>query len=153
MKLQKDILRIQSLLVENLKDSIRGMMDKHGLFHTIRLFGNYEEVLKHFDHEGLTNQQKIKFIKESVEFLSHKYNNTDGVSIYDLGINPIPYDYTNTEIKQIEYFGINYLYIDVYDSEMYMLHLKDYKMIYEDLDDDTLDNVCIFMIDALEYNI
>jgi hypothetical protein len=125
------------------------MINKHGLFHTIKLMGKYDPILNTIGHEYFTNEDKIDFIRQTVEHLTKKYNTT-GISIYELGMNPVTFgtpDPYSLEFQYIEYFNVDFVKIDVYDKDS---HRGDFREKYVDLDDDTLDNVFIFMIDALE---
>ncbi len=66
-------------------------------------------------------------------------------------MNSIPYGSPDDELHQIEYFNPEYVTIDVYDGEDYERHKSSYKERYEDLDDNTLDEVFLFMVDAVEH--
>ena len=96
-------------------------------------------------------QEMIDFINDVVKHLAEERNST-GISTYELNMDAIPYGSPDDELHQIEYFNPEYVTIDVYDGEDYERHKSSYKERYEDLDDNTLDEVFLFMVDALEHN-
>jgi hypothetical protein len=119
-----------------------------GLYYTIKLFGGYDTIKNMYgDSFNLTKEDKIDFIKDSVQHLAKPYN-TIGISIYELGLSPVPYSISGDEVRQIEYFGPESAVIDVY-YEGY--HESDFKEKYKNFDNHTLDNVFLFMLDTLNY--
>lgn len=149
MNLHEDINRIQLLLTENREEMIKNMISKHGLHHVIKLMGGYDRILNTIGHEYFTNDDKINFIRETIGYLSKKYN-TLGISTYELGMSPVTFgtpDPYSLEFQQIEYFSPEFVIVDVYGTSSRTGHFKEK---YEYLDYETLDNVFIFMIDALE---
>ena len=149
MNLYENIQRIQSLLTENREEMIKNMISKHGLYHTITLMGGYEKILNTVGHEYFTNDDKIDFIKQVVYNLSKK-NDTSGLVFNDVGLDSVTFgtpDPYGLEFQQIEYFAPDYITIEVYDKDS---HRGAFLEKYENLDDNTLDNVFTFMIDALE---
>lgn len=149
MNLQENIYRIQSLLTENKGTVIKSMIDKHGLYDTIKMVGNYDIILNSVGHEYFSNEDKINFIIDVISFLCKRYNTT-GISVYDLDMSPVTFgtlDPNGLEFQQIEYFNVDFVSIDVYDRDS---HQGGFTEKYKHLDDKTLDNVFIFMIDALE---
>ena len=149
MNLQENIQRIQSLLTENREEMVKNMISKHGLYHTIRLLGGYDRILNVLGQDYFTNDDKIDFIRKVIKFVTKKYNTT-GISVFELGMNPITFgtlDPIRLEFQQIEYFSDKFVTVDVYDTDS---HKGSFGEKYEDLDDDTLDEVFKFMIDVLE---
>jgi hypothetical protein len=111
--------------------------------------GGYEKILNTVGHEYFTNDDKIDFIKQVVYNLSKK-NDTSGISIYDLEVDSMTFgtpDPYGLEFQQIEYFAPDYIMVEIYDKDS---HSGGFIEKYENLDDNTLDNVFTFMIDALE---
>ncbi len=155
MNLQENIHRIHQMMgVINEDDKttkIRKIIDKMGLYYTIKLFGGYDTIKNMYgDSFNLTKEDKIDFIKDSVQHLAKPYNTT-GISIYELGMNPVTFgtpDPYGLEFQYIEYFNVDFVKIDVYDKDS---HRGDFREEYEDLDDNTLDNVFLFMLDTLNY--
>ena len=149
MDLQENIYRIQSLLTEDRTTVITNMVKKLGLFDTIKLMGKYDPILNTIGHEYFGFEDKIQFIRETVEHLTKKYNTT-GISVYELNMSPVRFgtpDPHGLEFQYIEYFNVNFVQVDVYDSDS---HRGNFRENYDDLDAETLDNIFIFMIDALE---
>ncbi len=151
MNLHENIHRIQSLLTENREEMVKNMISKYGLYHTIKLMGGYEPILNILGHKYFTIDDKINFIRDAIKQLTEKYNST-GISTYELNMNAIPYGSPDDELQQIEYFNPDFVTIDVYDGEEYDRHKGSFTERYTDLDDNTLDEIFLFMVDALEYN-
>ena len=93
----------------------------------------------------------IWFISDVVKYLSDKYND-DGVSVWNLDMKPIRLGEPDEELQQIEYFSPTFVSIVIYEGENYEDLVSRFTERYEDLDDNTLDEVFLFMVDALEYN-
>jgi hypothetical protein len=115
--------------------------------------GGYERILNTIGHEYFTNDDKIEFIRQVIYNLSKKYNSTS-VFIYDLGMSPIRLGEPKPgeNLQQIEHFNEGFVTIDVYGEDNFSVNIGAYTEKYETLSDETLDNVFIFMIDALEDN-
>ena len=100
----------------------------------------------------LSNEDMVDFIKKTVKHLSDKYND-NGVSVWDLDMSPITIGQPDEELQQIEYFSSNgFISINVYGGEYYQYDIASFTEQYEDLNDSTLDEVFLFMVDALENN-
>jgi len=152
MNLQENIHRIHQMMgIINEDDKttkIQKIIDKMGLYYTIKLFGGYDTIKNMYgDSFNLTKEDKIDFIKDSVQHLAKPYN-TIGISIYELGLNPVPYSISGDEVLQIEYFGPESVMIDVY-YEGY--HKSDFAEKYENFDNHTLNDVFLFMVDTLNH--
>jgi len=155
MNLQENIQRIQSLLTENKAEMIKGVIEKYGLHHAIKLMGGYEPILNVIDHDNyFSKEDRIDFIREVVIELVRKYDDdhTTGISIYELDMSPIrlyePEEGDN--LQQIEYFNPGFVTIDIIDKDGMMI--GGYTQKYEELKDEVIDKIFIFMIDALENN-
>ena len=150
MNLQENIHSLQSMMgIINEDDKsakIIKMIEDMGLMTTIKFFGDYDTVKKHLGG-GITREYQIQFIEDVVQQLS-KGNNQTGVSIYELGLNSIPYGTIDDEVQQIEYFGPGFVTIDVYGDGY---HKSSFTENYENLDDYTLNDVFLFMVDALKH--
>jgi len=149
MNLHENINRIQSLLTENRKEMIKNIIQKHGLYHTIKLMGGYENVLHFIDHEDIDYEEKLKTIKHIVKELADLWGES-GISVYNYNLSPVRFSIDSYEEKVISYFGKTRVAIDVYGGHKYEDLVGDYAMDYEDLPKDVLDNVFIWVIDALE---
>jgi hypothetical protein len=144
----KLIETIKSIINENkVADAVQEM----GLYDTIRYFGEYDKVTKLMGDYVLSNEDMIWFIIDVVKHLADKYND-DGISVWDLDMSPIMMGSPDEELQQIEYFNPNFLTFYVYEGENYQDEVGNFTERYEDLDDNTLDEVFLFMVDALENN-
>jgi hypothetical protein len=72
--------------------------------------------------------------------------------VWDLDMSPIMMGHPDEELQQIEYFNPDFIIIYVYRGENYQDEEGNFTERYEDLDDNTLDEVFLFMVDALENN-
>lgn len=140
---------IKSIINEN---KVADIIQEMGLYQAIRYFGGYDNLTKMMGDYVLSNEDMIWFIIDVINHLCDKYND-DGISVWDLGMNPIRLGQPDDELQQIEYFNPDFLTIDVYEG-----HKNDWKPNgnyterYTDLNDNTLDEVFLFMVDALENN-
>ena len=139
---------IKSIINEN---RVADVVQEMGLYDAIRYFGGYDNLTKMMGDYVFSNEEMIDFIRNVVIHLASKHNST-GISTYELEMNHIPYGSPDEELQQIEYFNPDFVTIDVYDGEDYNRHKGSFTERYEDLDDNTLDEVFLFMVDALEYN-
>lgn len=149
MKLHENINRIQSLLTENREEMIKNIIQKHGLYHAIKLMGGYENVLHFIDHEDIDYKEKLKTIKQIVKKLAD-FMGDYGLSTYETNLSPVRFSIDSYDERVINYFGKTRVSIDVYGGHNYEDLVGTYAMEYEDLPKDVLDNVFIWMIDALE---
>ena len=56
-------------------------------------------------------------------------------------------------LQQIEHFNEGFVTIDVYGEDNFSVNIGAYTERYEDLSNETLNKVFIFMIDALDYTL
>ena len=158
MNLQENIHRIQSLLTENREEMMQNMIEKHGLYHSIKLMGGasplYDNIFNVLGPEYFTNEDKIDFIRKVIFNVSKKYDST-ALSIYDLGASPIRLGEPEPgeNLQQIEHFNEGFVTIDVYGEDNFSVNIGAYTERYEDLSNETLNKVFIFMIDALDYTL
>jgi hypothetical protein len=139
---------IKSIINEN---KVVDIIQEMGLYDAIRYFGEYDKVTKLMGDYVFSNEDMIWFIIDVVKHLANKYND-DGISVWDLDMSPIMMGHPDEELHQIEYFNPDFLTIDVYEGENYEKDKGNYTERYTDLDDNTLDEVFLFMVDALENN-
>lgn len=140
---------IKSIINEN---RVADVVQEMGLYDAIRYFGGYDNLMKRMGDYVLSNEDMVDFIKKTVKHLSDKYND-NGVSVWDLDMNPITIGQPDEELQQIEYFSSNgFISINVYGGEYYQDDIASFTEQYEDLNDSTLDEVFLFMVDALENN-
>jgi hypothetical protein len=111
---------IKNIVKENKEENIINMIKTLGVSDAIKYFGNYyriEPYLKVVD--------KVNFIKEKVSEL-----NRGGVSLREIGEEPIVYDDYDDDHKQIEFLGRDRAYVDIY----YRGHnVGDERILYESL--------------------
>jgi hypothetical protein len=140
---------IKNIINEN---RVADVVQEMGLYDAIRYFGGYDNLMKRIGDYVLSNEDMVDFIKKTVKHLSDKYND-DGVSVWDLDMSPITIGQPDEELQQIEYFSSNgFITINVYGGEYYQDDIASFTEQYEDLNDSTLDEVFLFMVDALENN-
>ena len=140
---------IKSIINEN---RVADVVQEMGLYDAIRYFGGYDNLMKRMGDYVLSNEDMVDFIKKTVKHLSDKYND-NGVSVWDLDMNPITIGQPDEELQQIEYFSSNgFISINIYGGEYYQYDIASFTEQYEDLNNSTLDEVFLFMVDALEYN-
>jgi len=140
---------IKNIINEN---RVADVVQEMGLYDAIRYFGGYDNLMKRMGDYVLSNEDMVDFIKKTVKHLSDKYND-DGVSVWDLDMSPITIGQPDEELQQIEYFSSNgFISINVYGGEYYQDDIASFTEQYEDLNDSTLDEVFLFMVDALENN-
>ena len=139
---------IKSIINEN---KVVDIIQEMGLYDAIRYFGGYDKVTKLMGDYVFSNEDMIWFIIDVVKHLADKYND-DGISVWDLDMSPIMMGHPDEELQQIEYFNPNFLTFYVYEGENYQDEVGNFTERYEDLDDNTLDEVFLFMVDALENN-
>ena len=151
MNLQENIHRIQSMMGIINENKVVDIIQEMGLYDAIRYFGGYDNLTKMMGDYVLSNEDMIGFIKEVVKHLADKYDD-DGVSVWDLDMSPITIGHPDDELQQIEYFSPRFLSIYVYEGKNYEDEVGQFTEQYEDLDDNTLDEVFLFMVDALENN-
>ena len=150
MNLNENIHRIKQMMGLN-ENKVVDVVQEMGLYQAIRYFGGYGKVNKLIGDYKLSKEEKIDFINDVVKHLAEERNST-GISTYELRMNAIPYGSPDDELHQIEYFNPEYVTIDVYDGEEYERHKGNFTERYEDLDNNTLDEVFLLMVDALKYN-
>ena len=150
MKLNENIHRIHQMMGIINENKVVDIIQEMGLYQAIRYFGGYDKVTKLMGDYVFSNEEMIDFIREAIKHLAYKHNST-GISTYELNMNSIPYGSPDEELHQIEYFNPDFVTIDVYGGEEYERHRSSYTERYEDLDDNTLDEVFLFMVDAVEH--
>ena len=147
MKLKENIKRI--LREESKKDFVKTMLGKYGLYDTVKYLGGYDRIEPFIDDIDISKEDKIDFIKNVVIRLAELHHE-NGISMFELGGNPMVYGESDDQIEQIEYFNPEGVYVDVYTGHEFDTHYGSFVERYEDLNDDMLDEVFKFMIDNME---
>ena len=151
MNLQEQTNRIKQMMGVINENKVVDIIQEMGLYDAIRYFGGYDNVTKKMGDYVLSNDDMIWFIMDVVKHLSNNYGQY-GVSVWDLDMNPIMMGHPDEDLQQIEYFNPMGLSIHIYEGKDYDRHRGSFNERYEDLDDNTLDEVFLFMVDALENN-
>lgn len=111
---------IKNIVKENKEENIINMIKTLGVSDAIKYFGNYYRIEPY-----LKVADKVNFIKEKVSEL-----NRGGVSLREIGEEPIVYDDYDDDHKQIEFLGRDRAYVDIY----YRGHdVGDERILYESL--------------------
>lgn len=120
MNLHEDIDRIKEVMgvlnEDSRSNTIMNMINDIGLYNTIKMMGNYEDVLNYINYEDISDADKIKFIQEVVESKSPNMRRAGNISIHDMGIPPISYDSHSNTDREITSFGMNGVTINVYKN-------------------------------------
>lgn len=119
---------------DNHPNLIKKMIDKLGLPTAIKMVGDYDLVMRH-----ITEEDKINFIRNTINELNGG-NWVDGLRLSELNISPILYYDGDDTHSYIEYIVPDGVYVDIY-SKGHERHLKDYKIPYEKLDDEILNEL------------
>ena len=132
MKLYENIQRIKSMMggINEDKHSIviKKMIDELGMISTIKMVGNIDLIEPYLKEVDKTN-----YIKDKVAELGR-----GGVSLREIGEEPIFFDEVNDDHKQIGYLGKDRAYIDIY----YRGHnVGDNRVVYESLPSQIVDEI------------
>ncbi len=127
---------------DSILSMIKKMVDELGLPTTIKVMGDYNLVMKY-----ITEEDKINFIRNTINELNGG-NWVDGLRLSELNISPILYYDGDDTHSYIEYILPDGVYVDIY-SKGHERHLKDYKISYERLNKDILDELFKELISVL----
>jgi hypothetical protein len=117
---------------ENDKDNVfKRIIDDVGVLTALKMIDDIDVIVG-----NTTKETRINFIKEFVS----EFFGGQGVALVELEIYPIFYDENNTDISQIEYVAKDGVYVDVYSKE-YENHKTDFKIKYENLNDEILNEL------------
>ena len=95
---------IKSIVKENKDKSIPNRIKTLGISDAIKYFGNYYKIEPY-----LKVIEKVNFIKEKVSELGR-----GGISLREIGEEPIVYDDYDNDHKQIEFLSRDRAYVDIY---------------------------------------
>jgi hypothetical protein len=130
MNLQENIYRIQSLITEDKEKVIKTMINKHGLYDTIKMMGNYHKIepyLKEID--------KVNFIKEKV----YELNNGRSIHLSVIDGDIIYYGEEDGEEHQIEWLGKDSVTVKTYGDNMN--YIGTFNVNYENLPSQIIDKL------------
>ena len=115
MNLQEQIYRIQGLMVtEGKEGAIKSMIEKHGLYHSIKLMGGFDYSMEDY----ISKEDKITFIKEIVTKLCEEYDDVEVGGPFFSGNWGIIYDETYEEKQIIEYYRPEYIIVERFTKEV-----------------------------------
>lgn len=115
MNLQEQIYRIQGLMVtEGKEGAIKSMIEKHGLYHSIKLMGGFDYSMEDY----ISKEDKITFIKEIVIKLCEEYDDVEVGGPFFSGNWGIIYDETDEEKQIIEYYRPEYIIVERFTKEV-----------------------------------
>ena len=115
MNLQEQIYRIQGLMVtEGREGAIKSMIEKHGLYHAIKLMGGFDYSMEDY----ISKEDKITFIKEIVVKLCEEYDDVEVGGPFFSGNWGIIYDETDEEKQIIEYYRPEYIIVERFTKEV-----------------------------------
>ena len=135
----KDLVR--RVLKEEVKNKIESQIDKLGLFQFMKISKmSFAKIFSVAGMDFLTNKIMIQFIKDVVD-------KNGSFSVYDIDVDPIPYNKTDSEYREISYFGPKFAAVDVYSENGL---LGDFHVRYENLDDDKLMEVFDLVMEVYE---
>jgi hypothetical protein len=150
MNLQENINRIHQMMGIINENKIADIIQEMGLYDAIRYFGGYDNLEKRMEGYVLSNDEMIRFIKDVVKHLCDVFNAISISATFDLEMGPIQYGQPDDELQNIDIFSQDFVTVDVYGGRNYDDHMESFTEEYENLDDNTLDDVFLFMIDALD---
>jgi len=138
---------IRRILKEDSKQEILDFIDKFGISRAVSFFGDFE-IIKNVlgDISNLSRENKIKFIKDIV----NEYNG--GISVFDLNEDPILYNKMSHMYKEIHFFGENRVTVHVWEVVGDKDELGSYRVKYESLNDEIIDNIFKILMKSLEKN-
>jgi hypothetical protein len=135
----KDLIR--RVIKEEVKDKIVNQIDKIGLYQFMKMSKmSFTKLFSMIGMDFLTNKVMINFIKDVVD-------KNGSFSVYDIDVDPIPYNKKGYEYREISYFSKQYVYVDVYSGNN---NLGNFKVHYENLSDNILTEVFDLMIRAYD---
>lgn len=130
------------LIKENkFKETIINNIDNNGLLDTLTVTNmSFTKLFSMIGMDFLTNKVMIQFIKD----ISKK---NGGISVYEIDVDPIPYNKTDSEYREISYFGSKFVSVDVYSENGL---LGNFHVMYESMNDDILMEVFDLIMNAYE---
>lgn len=114
MNLQEEIYRIQGLMVtEGKEGAIKSMIEKHGLYHAIKLMGGFDYSMEDY----ISKEDKIQFIKDVVSKLCEEEDDIEVGGPFFSGYGQIEYDVTDEENQIIEWYRVKSIVVERYTKE------------------------------------
>ena len=155
MNLQENIHRIHQMMgvinEDKRGESFKNMINKHGLYHSIKLMGGFDYSMEDF----ISNEDKIKFIKEVVSKLCEKYDDVE-VASFNLDGVQIEYYETDEEKQVIEYYREELIIVERYtkeedgvDYDYDDFYLGSFEVPYEELTHSLINEIFYLMLEQI----
>jgi hypothetical protein len=125
-------------------DLIKKMTDDFGLYDTIKMVGNSNDVLNYINYEDISDENKIKFINEFTKKMAHNYGRERNFTVFDIGISPVMYDKVGNTERTINSFHVNGVNATVYKNDRYD---TGYAMLYSHMPTEKLDKIFKLMLE------
>ena len=131
------------MVTEGKEGTINSMIEKHGLYSTIKLIGGYNNSMGDY----LSKEDKIVFIKEVVTKLCEEYDDVD------VEVGGIIYDETDEEKQIIEFYNPIFITVEKFTKEVNDaeydyddFYLGSFELPYEDLTHSVIDKIFHLML-------
>jgi len=157
MNLQENIQRIHQVMDvinENKRgESIKNMINRHGLYHSIKLMGGFDNSMD----EYLSNEDKINGIKDVVTNLCKKYDDIE-ISSFNLNGYQIVYDETDDESQVIEFYTPEEITVERFkllsdedndDDDFDDLYIDSFTKTYEELHPSLINEIFYYMLEQI----
>jgi len=157
MNLQENIQRIHQVMDvinENKRgESIKNMINRHGLYHSIKLMGGFDNSMD----EYLSNEDKINGIKDVVTNLCKKYDDIE-ISSFNLNGHQIVYDETDDESQVIEFYTPEEITVERFkllsdedndDDDFDDLYIDSFTKTYEELHPSLINEIFYYMLEQI----
>lgn len=128
-------------------DLIKKMTDDFGLYDTIKMVGNSNDVLNYINYDDISDRDKINFINEFVIQKARDYGRESHFTIFDIGISPVMYDKTNNTEITINSFHRNGVNVNIYKNGKYD---TGHPILYDRMPTKKLDRIFKLMLDLFD---
>lgn len=137
------------MVTEGKEGTIKSMIEKHGLYSTIKLLGGYDNSMGDY----LSIEDKIVFIKEVVTKLCEEYDDVEVGGPYFSGNMGIIYDENYEEKQIIEFYNPVFITVERFTKEVDGaeydyddFYLGSFESPYEDLTNSVIDKIFRLML-------
>lgn len=146
MKLRETIRKV---LREGLDDKIINLVNSVGIMSATSFVGGYEKLFKILDKYEVTNDMKIRLIKDYV-------GDKDGVGLNNINMEDIMFKDDDNEQHVVIYLENNGVLVNIWSGHDYDTDSGEYILSYEELPDNVIDEIYSAVISELinndEYN-
>lgn len=125
----------------NYRDKVLNLIEKIGLFKTLKMLGtSYIQLFADVvSPEYFSRKVKLKFIKDY--FNGKQY----GIGLSEIGEDPIRYGERDGEFMEITFLGLSTVWVNVFDSDT-MESKGDFRLMYDNLSDDIIDVIFVIIL-------